>query len=73
MQIWQLFIVPRHPVAISETVLYLSGLKKMEGLLTKNNWLRFPQKPKEAKLNIMGGDSFPKMYVKYTNIQLKQF
>ena len=34
-------------------LLYLSGLKKMEGLLTKNNWLRFPPKPKEAKLNIM--------------------
>ena len=32
-------------------LLYLFGLNKMEGLLTKNNWLRFPPKPKEAKLN----------------------
>ena len=39
-------------------LLYLSGLNKMEGLLTKNNWLRFPPKPKEAKLNIVGGDLF---------------
>ena len=39
-------------------ILYLSGLNKMEGLLTKNNWLRFPPKPKEAKLNIFGGDLF---------------
>ena len=38
------------------TVLYLSGLNIMEGILTKNNWLRFPPKPKEAKLKIMGGD-----------------
>ena len=30
----------------------------MEGILTKNNWLRFPPKPKKAKLNIMGGDLF---------------
>ena len=30
----------------------------MEGLLTKDNWLRFPPKPKEAKLNIMGGDLY---------------
>ena len=29
----------------------------MEGILTKNNLLRFPPKPKEAKLKIMGGDS----------------
>ena len=35
-------------------LLYLSGLNKMEGLLTKSNWLRFPPKPKEDKLNIMG-------------------
>ena len=37
------------------TKLYLSGLNNMEGLLTKNNWMRFPPKPKDAKLNIMGG------------------
>ena len=37
-------------------VLYLSGLNMMEGILTKNNWLRFPPKPKEAKPKIMGGD-----------------
>ena len=29
---------------------------KMEGILTKNNWLRFPPKSKEAKLKIVGGD-----------------
>ena len=40
------------------TVLCLSGLNKMEGLVTKNNWLWFPPKPKEAKLNIVGGDLF---------------
>ena len=40
----------------SKTLLYLSGLNMMEGILTKSNWLRFPPKPKEAKLNIMGGD-----------------
>ena len=28
----------------------------MEGILTKNNWLRFPPKPKKAKLKIVGGD-----------------
>ena len=39
-------------------LLYLSGLYMMEGILTKNNWLRFPPKPKEAKLNIMGRDLF---------------
>ena len=37
-------------------LLYLSGLNMTEGILTKNNWLRFPPKPKEAKLKIMGGD-----------------
>ena len=37
-------------------VLYLSGLNMMERILTKNNWLRFPPKPEEAKLLIMGGD-----------------
>ena len=26
-------------------LLYLSGLNMMEGILTKNNWLRFPPKP----------------------------
>ena len=36
-------------------VLYLSGLNMMEGILTKNNWLRFPPKPEEAELMIMGG------------------
>ena len=41
-----------------ENIVYLSGLNKREGFLTKNNWLRFPSKPKEAKLNIMGGDLF---------------
>ena len=39
-------------------LLYLSGLNKMEGLLTKNNWLRFPPKPKKAKPTIVGGDLF---------------
>ena len=34
-------------------ILHLSGLNMMEGILTKNNWLRFPPKPKEAKLNIV--------------------
>ena len=34
-------------------MLYLSGLNMMEGILTKNNWLRFPPKLKEAKLNII--------------------
>ena len=37
-------------------VLYLSGLNMMEGILTKNNWHRFPPKPKEAKLKIAGED-----------------
>ena len=41
-----------------DILLYLSGLNMMEGILTKNNWLRFPPKPKEAKLNIIGGDLF---------------
>ena len=36
----------------------LSGLNMMEGILTKNDWLRFSPKPKEAKLNIMGVDLF---------------
>ena len=39
-------------------LLYLSGLNMMEGILTKNKWLRFPPKPKEAQLNILGGDLF---------------
>ena len=39
-------------------LLYLSGLNMMEGILTKNNQLRFPPKPKEAKLNITGDDIF---------------
>ena len=38
-------------------VLYLSGLNMIEGILTKNNWLRFPAKPKEVKLKIIGGDN----------------
>ena len=37
-------------VQISLTLLYLSGINMMEGILTNNNWLRFPPKPKEAKL-----------------------
>ena len=28
------------------------------GIIDKNNWLGFPPKPKEAKLNMMGGDLF---------------
>ena len=39
-----------------KVVLYLSGLNMMEGILTQNKWLRFPSKPKEDKLKIMGGD-----------------
>ena len=38
-------------------LLYLSGLNMMEDI-DKEQWLRFPPKPKEAKLNIMGGDLF---------------
>ena len=46
-------------IKISQSImllLYLSGHNMMEGILTKNNRLRFPPKPKEAKLKIMGGD-----------------
>ena len=43
---------------VSAEVLYLSDLNMKEGILTKNNWLRFPPKLKEAMLNIMGGDLF---------------
>ena len=40
-------------------LLYLSGFNKMEGLLKKNNWLRFPPKPKEAKLNFIQKVGWP--------------
>ena len=46
----------RTPKNSKRGILYLSGLNLMEGILTKNNWLRFPPKPKEAKLKIVGGD-----------------
>ena len=35
-------------------LLYLSGLNMMEGMLTKEQWLRFPPKPNDAKLNEYG-------------------
>ena len=38
------------------TIVFVWSHSKMEGLLTKNNWLRFPPEPEEAKLNIIGGD-----------------
>ena len=38
-------------ISLFNLLLYLSGLNVMEGILTKNNWLRFPPKPQEAKLN----------------------
>ena len=31
-------------------LLYLSGLNTMEGMLNKEQWLRFPPKPNDAKI-----------------------
>ena len=35
-------------------LLDVSGLNMMEGMLTKEQWLRFPPKPNDAKLNEYG-------------------
>ena len=42
----------KFPYFEQDRLLYLSGLNMMEAILTMNNWLRFPPKPKEAKLNM---------------------
>ena len=40
------------------------------GNIDKEQWLRFPPKPNEAKLNIMGGDLF---WILTSNILIQSF